>query len=264
MRQKKQQRPLVDNDILIKEIEDEMLNMFDALTPVEGREIVKKAGILITHNLIIVDAISFDSIMKEMRVKRPNIPGIEHAIMGRYYSKDLGALEPQNFSNIGEEEVGGSSARSNIVIKRVQEAKMLDATNNLQEQVSYMHDISLHKEKAYEDLQEKYRHVFATYEQRTKETLDLQAKVMRLEKKIIELEASRPKIIGKAQGYNLIQLPDGAHCHTVFRVNCLKLHHKRIRPRKSYRKRSKTSRKREQRTEIDMKLPKRQLSRQPS
>ena len=32
MRQKKQQRPQVDNDILIKEIVDEMLNMFDALT----------------------------------------------------------------------------------------------------------------------------------------------------------------------------------------------------------------------------------------
>ena len=46
IRQKKQQRPLVDNDILIKEIEDEMLNMFDALTPAEGREIVKKEGIL--------------------------------------------------------------------------------------------------------------------------------------------------------------------------------------------------------------------------
>ena len=49
---------------------------------------------------------------------------------------------------------------------------MLDATKDLQKQVAYMHDIALHKEKAYEDLQEKYRHVFAAYEQRTKETLD--------------------------------------------------------------------------------------------
>ena len=56
-----------------------------------------------------------------------------------------------------------------------------------------MHDIALHKEKAYEELQEKYRHVYSTYEQKTKETLDLQAKVMRLEKKITELEVARPK-----------------------------------------------------------------------
>ena len=49
MREKKQERPQADNDDLIKEIEDEMLNMFDAWTPVEGREIIKKAGILITQ-----------------------------------------------------------------------------------------------------------------------------------------------------------------------------------------------------------------------
>ena len=61
-----------------------------------------------------------------------------------------------------------------------------------------MHDIALHKEKAFEELQEKYKHVCSTYEQRTKETLDLQAKVMRLEKKIIELEEARPKSIGES------------------------------------------------------------------
>ena len=78
MRQKKQQRPQIDNDVLIKEIEDEMLNMFDALTLIEGREIVQKVGILTTQNLRIYNVISFDSIMKEMKVKRPNVPSIEH------------------------------------------------------------------------------------------------------------------------------------------------------------------------------------------
>ena len=92
MRQKKQQRPLVDNDVLINEIEDEMLNMFDALTPAEGREIVKKVGILIAPNLRLANAIAFDSIMKDMRVKRLNIPSIEHTTTGTYYSKDLGDL----------------------------------------------------------------------------------------------------------------------------------------------------------------------------
>ena len=77
-----------------------MLNMFDALTLAEGREIVKKVGILITSNLRIADAIAFDSIMKEIRVKRPNIPIIEHATMGSYDSKDIGALATWNFSDI--------------------------------------------------------------------------------------------------------------------------------------------------------------------
>ena len=49
MRQKKQERPQANNDDLIMEIEDEMLNMFDALTPTEGREIIKNVGILITQ-----------------------------------------------------------------------------------------------------------------------------------------------------------------------------------------------------------------------
>ena len=164
MRQKKQKRPQVDNDILIKEIEGEMLNMFDTLTPIEGREIVRKTRILITPNLRIVDAITFNSLMKEMKVKRPNIPSIEHTTTGTYYSKDLGALTTWNFSDIGDEEVGGSGARGNVVIKRVQEAKMSDTTRDLQDQVAYLHDIALHKEKAYEDLQEKYRHVYSAYE----------------------------------------------------------------------------------------------------
>ena len=50
---------------------------------------------------------------------------------------------------------------------------MLDTTRDLQEQVAYMHDVALSKEKIYKDLQEKYRHVYSTYEQRTKEALDL-------------------------------------------------------------------------------------------
>ena len=92
IRQKKQERPQVDNDILIGDIEDKMLNRFDTLTPTKGREIVQKVGILITPNLRIVDAISFDSIMKEMKMKRPNVPSIEHITTGTYYCKDLGAL----------------------------------------------------------------------------------------------------------------------------------------------------------------------------
>ena len=55
-----------------------MKNMFDALTPIEGSKIIKKARILITSNLRIADAISFNSIMNEMRVTRPNILDIEH------------------------------------------------------------------------------------------------------------------------------------------------------------------------------------------
>ena len=72
---------------------------------------------------------------------------------------------------------------------------MSDTTRDLQEQVAYLHDIALHNEKAYEDLQEKYRHVYSSYDQRTKETLELQGKVMRLEKKITELEEVRLKQI---------------------------------------------------------------------
>ena len=49
---------------MIKEIEDEMLNMFDTLTPIEGREIIKKAVILLTPNLRIADAITIKSIIK--------------------------------------------------------------------------------------------------------------------------------------------------------------------------------------------------------
>ena len=92
MRQKKQEIPLVDDDDLIKEIEDEMLNMFDTLTPAEGMEVIKKAGILHTPNFRIDDAIAFNSIMKEMKMKRPNILGIEYIITSTYYSRDLGAL----------------------------------------------------------------------------------------------------------------------------------------------------------------------------
>ena len=119
MRQKKQERPQADNDDLIKEIEDEMLNMFDALTPTEGREIIKKVGILITPNIRIVDAIAFNSIMNEMRIKRPNIPGIEQITTRTYYSKDLGALATWDFSAIGHDDVGGSTTKGNVVIKRV-------------------------------------------------------------------------------------------------------------------------------------------------
>ena len=63
-----------------------------------------------------------------------------------------------------------------------------------------MHDIALHKENAYEDLQEKYRHVYFAYEKRTKETLVLQGKVMELKKKVMELEAFKPKKRGESSG----------------------------------------------------------------
>ena len=96
-----------------------MLNMFDALSLFEGREIIKKAGILITPNLRISNAISFDSIMKEMKVKRPNIPHIEHITTRTYYSKSLGALATWDFFPIGHEDVGGSTSRGNVVIKRI-------------------------------------------------------------------------------------------------------------------------------------------------
>ena len=93
--------------------------MFDALKPAEGREIIKKVGILITPNLRIADAIVFDSIMKEMKLKRPNIPTIEYITTRTYYSKKLGALATWNFSAIGNEDVGGSTTRGNVVIKRI-------------------------------------------------------------------------------------------------------------------------------------------------
>ena len=75
---------------------------------------------------------------------------------------------------------------------------MFDTTKGLQEQVAYMHDVALSKEKIYEDLQEKYRHVYFSYEQKIKETLDLQGKVMNLEKKILELEVGRPRENGES------------------------------------------------------------------
>ena len=48
---------------------------------------------------------------------------------------------------------------------------------NLQEQVAYLHDVALNKEKIHERLHEQYKHIFATYEQRKKDTLDLQCKI---------------------------------------------------------------------------------------
>ena len=93
-------------------------------------------GILITPNLRIVDVIAFDSIMKEMKVKKPNIPGIEHITPRTYYSKDLGALATWDFSAIGHNDVGGSTTRGNVVIKRVEDVKILDTTRDLQEQVA--------------------------------------------------------------------------------------------------------------------------------
>ena len=56
-----------------------------------------------------------------------------------------------------------------------------------------MRDVSLNKEKIHENLQQQYRHAYSTYENRTKEMLDLQGKVMVLEKKVSKLEVARPK-----------------------------------------------------------------------
>ena len=78
-----------------------MLNIFDTLTPAKGREVIKKESILFTQNLRIVDAITFNSIMNEMKMKRPNIQCIEHIITGAYYRKDLGALATWDFLAIG-------------------------------------------------------------------------------------------------------------------------------------------------------------------
>ena len=69
-----------------------------------------------------------------------------------------------DFLDIGHEEVGSLTNRGNVVIKRVQYVKMSDTTRDLQEQVAYLHDRTLNKEKVYEDLQEKYRHVYSSYE----------------------------------------------------------------------------------------------------
>ena len=66
--------------------------------------------------------------------------------------------------------------------------------------MAYLHDLALNKEKIYENLDEKYRHVYSTYEQRTKETLDLQGKVIKLEKKVTDLEVFGPKKIGESSG----------------------------------------------------------------
>ena len=55
----------------------------------------------------------------------------------------------------------------------------------------------------YENLQEKYRHVHSSYEQRTKETQDLQGKVIELEKKVIELDAFRPNKMGESSRVQL-------------------------------------------------------------
>ena len=81
-----------------------------------------------------------------------NIPSIEHITTGTYYSNDLGALATWDFSAIGHEDVGGSIARGNVVIKRIQDAKMSDTTKDLQEKVVYLHDLALNKENIYENL----------------------------------------------------------------------------------------------------------------
>ena len=65
-----------------------------------------------------------------MRVNRPNILGIEHITTGTYYSKDLGALSTWDFLTIGHDDVGGSIAKGNVVIKRVKDVKMSDTTRD--------------------------------------------------------------------------------------------------------------------------------------
>ena len=75
-----------------------------------------------------------------------------------------------------------------------------------------MHDSSLRKENIHDDLQEKYKHVYSSYEQRTKEALDLQGKVMELEKKVIELEAFNPKQTSESLG---AQMDPGMQWGTV-------------------------------------------------
>ena len=61
-----------------------------------------------------------------------------------------------------------------------------------------MHNVPLRKLKIHENIQEYYRHVFSTYEQRTKETQDLQGKVNILDKRESELEVERPILIGES------------------------------------------------------------------
>ena len=69
--------------------------------------------------------------MKEMKVKRPNIPSIEHITTRTYYSKDLGALATWDLLAIGLEDVGSSTSRGNVVIKRIQDAKMSNTMKDL-------------------------------------------------------------------------------------------------------------------------------------
>ena len=71
-------------------------------------------------------------------------------------------------------------------------------TKGLEEQTTFVHEVALRKEKIVENLHEQYRHVYYAYEQRTKETLDIQGKIIALERRILELEAKKPKETGES------------------------------------------------------------------
>lgn len=152
MEEKRKERSDEESDVLIAEIEITMLNAFEKITRQEGREIVNQTGVPLTPNLRILDALSFDSIMKDMRLQRPHFPRVEHITSGMYYSKDLGVLARWDFASVRKEGESSSGGEGHVIIQRVADAKLSDTTRNLKEQVSYVHDVALNKEKRYENI----------------------------------------------------------------------------------------------------------------
>lgn len=104
--------------------------MFVKITLDEGREIVKQEGVQLAPNLKIVDAIAFDSIMKNMRLKRSHLKGLEDMTSDTYYRKYLGVLATWNLntSRSGRGDEIDIGVRGNIIIQRVKDAKLSDST----------------------------------------------------------------------------------------------------------------------------------------
>lgn len=125
-----------------------------------------------------------------MWTKRQNIKQVDKLARRMYYTKDLTALATWLFcaSNSRKEIVDENTGVSgNIVLQRVEDVKLYESIGNLKERFSSVHDVANGKENKYEELQEKYRHTFVTYENQSKISTILKTQVSFLKQKVSQL-----------------------------------------------------------------------------
>ena len=74
-----------------------MMTRFESIILEEGRKIVKELGVQLLPNLKISNFISFDSIMKDMKLRIPYQKEFDVAL-GMYYNEDLYSLATWDFT----------------------------------------------------------------------------------------------------------------------------------------------------------------------